>query len=155
MGLREMLDKFYYDIAISELRLMNSKKLDDKITYNSLLYLDLIAYTENCTVSYLAETLNIAKSAVTLKVKELEKLGVVEKTQSKQDKRTFYLSLTPKSAQIYEFYDSAFYGAISEIEHTYCSEDIEKFCEILGVASRHFLKKIDCASGNEEQDDNQ
>lgn len=33
--------------------------------YNSLLYLKVIQYNENCTPSFLAETLNVARSAVT------------------------------------------------------------------------------------------
>ena len=87
MDLKKACDQFYLDLIINELRLMNSTNTSNNITYNSLLYLDIIGYKKNCTVSYIADVLNVAKSAVTLKVKELEKMGLVKKTQSEEDKR--------------------------------------------------------------------
>ena len=44
-----------------------------------------------CTVSTLANTLHITKSAVTIKVNELERLGMVTKTRSETDRRVIQL----------------------------------------------------------------
>lgn len=62
MELRKALDTFYYSTALCDLRLMNKQFVDENITYNSLLYIELI-YTMNgtCTASKLAELLHVSK----------------------------------------------------------------------------------------------
>ena len=121
MDLRQKMDRFYLDLVLNELRLANSSQLGH-LTYNSILYLDIIAYQENCTVTYIADTLHVAKSAVTLKVKELEKLGLVEKVQSPTDKRVFYLSVNQQLLEQYKAYDQVFYRALGEVEESYTDE---------------------------------
>lgn len=143
MNLTNNIIKFYQNYILNELKLMNSSKLDNKITYNSLLYLELIEATENCTVSYIANALNIAKSSVTLKVKELQKLGLVEKKQSEQDRRTYYLTITHQAEDLFKVYDLSLDNAVTEIEEQYTKEDIQKFNEILLVLTRHFKSLVD------------
>ena len=54
MELRKALDAFYYSTALCDLRLMNKQFVDETITYNSLLYLELIYTMEGkCTASQL------------------------------------------------------------------------------------------------------
>ena len=50
MDLRQKMDRFYLDLVLNELRLANSSQLGH-LTYNSILYLDIIAYQENCRIS--------------------------------------------------------------------------------------------------------
>ena len=38
--LKKVLDKYFYTITMSELRLMNHNTITPEITYNSLLYLE-------------------------------------------------------------------------------------------------------------------
>ena len=64
MELREKMDRFYLDLVLNELRLANSCQLGH-LTYNSILYLDIIAYEEKCTVSSIAEALHVAKAPPT------------------------------------------------------------------------------------------
>lgn len=135
--LKDKVDRFYLDIIISELRFANTSTINH-LTHNSLLYLDIINYTENCTVSYIAHALHVAKSAVTLKVKELEKLGLVEKIQSKEDKRVFYLKVNETLVEEYKEYDRILYKALDEIEEIYSPEDVRMFCGMLDVINRHF-----------------
>ena len=77
MELRKALDTFYYSTALCDLRLMNKQFVDENITYNSLLYIELI-YTMNgtCTASKLAELLHVSKPGVTLKLNELLRQGL-------------------------------------------------------------------------------
>ena len=81
MKLRKALNTFYYSTALCDLRLMNKQIVDENITYNSLLYMDII-YTMNgtCTVSKLAEMLHVSKPGVTAKINELLRQGVITKT---------------------------------------------------------------------------
>ena len=88
------MKSFYYSNALCDLRLMNEKIRDNNLTYNSLLYLELINIMDGkCTVSKLAEMLNVSKPGVTLKLNELCKHDYVIKTQGKEDKRKSYLSV--------------------------------------------------------------
>lgn len=58
MELRKALDSFYYSTALCDLRLMNRQFIDENITYNSLLYLELIyAMDGRLTASKIAEML--------------------------------------------------------------------------------------------------
>ena len=94
--LKEALDKYYYIMTVNEHKRLGSKVICSDITYNSILYLDLIAYTPDCTPSKLAEILNVSKSAVTSKSAEMIRQGLIESVKSETDKRVHYLKLTPK-----------------------------------------------------------
>ena len=105
MNLKKALDSFYYSTALCNLRLMNEKFVDEHITYNSLLYLELIFTMKGeCTVSRIADLLNISRPGVTLKVNELIKQGLVTKTPDPDDRRKNYLTVNeeavPQSLQV-------------------------------------------------------
>lgn len=86
MELRRALDSFYYSTALCDLRLMNRQFIDENITYNSLLYLELIyAMDGRLTASKIAEMLCVSKPAVTLKINELIRQGLVVKTPDPKD----------------------------------------------------------------------
>ena len=137
MDLRRKMDRFYLDMVINELRLANHDSYQ-RVTHNSLLYLDIIAYKENCTVSYIAEALHVAKSAVTLKVKELERQGLVVKTQSAEDKRVFYLTINETLREEYKAYDRVLYAALDEVEATYGPQQVRLLWDMLDTISRRF-----------------
>lgn len=137
MNLKEKMDRFYLDTIINELRLANDSSYQN-ITYNSLLYMDIIAYRENCTVSYLAEVLHVAKSAVTLKVKELEKLGLVYKEKSRDDGRVYFLRVNQKILDQYKLYDSVLYEALDEVEQKYKPEEMAVISEVFDIINKHF-----------------
>ena len=140
MNVKLALDQFYLDMITYELRMMNENSPGGNITYNSMLYLDLIAGTPQCTVSHLAELLHVAKSAVTLKVKELEKLGTVHKTQSETDKRVFYLSVNDEIAHQYQSFDAPINEAVAELKKQYTETEINQFCDMLTFFSKRYSK---------------
>lgn len=137
----EAIDRLYYNITLNELRLMNENTIYPNITYNSLLYLDLISYKENCTVSYLADALHISKAAVTKKVNELIKQGLVVKTQSEKDRRIFYLSIGPAIDEDFNRYDKQFVGAVQFMEKDYSQAELDKFCQMLNQISDYYTKE--------------
>ena len=81
MDLQETLNRYFYNQTINELRLMNESASGLNLSYNSLLYLDIISYMPQCTVSTLACALHISKSAVTMKVAELAGVSVPDGTR--------------------------------------------------------------------------
>ncbi len=143
MNLTEAINRFYYEGAINELRLMNSSVIQPNVSYNTLLYLDIIAYTKNCTASSIAKLFNIAKSAVTSKVKELIKQGLVTKTQSQEDKRVFYLSVNQDVLKEYVLYNEVRNRTVAEIEKKYTQQEINTFCDMLDILTRQFTKGVD------------
>lgn len=141
--LKKVLDKYFYTITMSELRLMNHNTITPEITYNSLLYLDLISCTEKCTASGIAEMLHVSKSAVTVKVNELISLGLVKKVQSEKDKRVFYLEMEEAAEKMYESYDKALYTAIEKVKEQYSQEEIQNFCKILSTLQETYVEVIE------------
>lgn len=137
MKLRKALDRFYYSTALCDLRLMNKRIVDEKITYNSLLYIELI-YTMNgtCTASKLAELLNVSKPGVTLKLNELIKQRLIIKTPDPNDKRKSYLSVNEDAVPQYKVFRRQDSEAVKRITERFTPEEIEKFCEMLDIISQ-------------------
>ena len=79
--------------------------------------------------------LKITKSAVTLKINELVKQGVVVKKQSEKDKRVYFLELSPHMEQIVGVYDQVFYKIERELKEKYPQEQLEMFGDVLKTIS--------------------
>lgn len=140
MVLHDAINKFYYSMTINELQMMNEKF--QNITYNSLLYVDIISYTENCTTTFLAHALHISKSAVTIKINEMVKQGLIERHQSMDDKRVYYLRLNDDIAKVYREYDKALYKATEAAHKNYTQQEIDSFIRILSDIRSVYIKEI-------------
>ena len=141
MKLLKVINQFYYDMALSELRMMN-ENLYQHISYTSMRYLDLIAYTENCTASYLAKALHVSRPAVTSKINELVRLGLVEKIQSHEDRRVFYLSVSQEIAEENKRFDRAVQYAVEQVQKQYSDTDVDHFCEILQTVCKCYKEGV-------------
>ncbi len=136
MGLKKSLDAFYYSTALCDLRLMNRQFVDQNITYNSLLYLELIfSMDRKCTASKIADLLYVSRPAVTLKINELIRQGLVTKTPDPNDRRQNLLSVNEDAIPKYKVYRQQDNLAIQRITEQYSMQDIQKFCEMLDIIS--------------------
>ncbi len=146
MELRKALDTFYYSSALCDLKLMNKELVDKNITYNSLLYIELI-YTMNgtCTASKLAELLNISKPGVTLKLNELLRQGLITKTTDPNDKRKSYLTVNEEAIPQYKVFRRQDSEAIKRITDNFTVEEIGKFCQMLDIISEINFEEINGA----------
>lgn len=146
MNLRKSLDTFYYSTALCDLRLMNRKFVDESITYNSLLYIELI-YTMNgtCTASGLAELLHISKPGVTLKLNELLRQGLITKTPDPNDRRRSYLTVNEEAIPQYKVFRRQDSEAVRRITGRFTPEEIAKFCEMLDIISEINFEEINSA----------
>lgn len=143
MKLRKSLDTFYYSTALCDLRLMNRQFVDETITYNSLLYLELIfSMNGTCTASQIADLLHVSKPAVTLKINELIRQGLVTKSADPNDRRKNYLSVNEEAIPKYKVYRRQDAAAIKRITEKYTEEDIKKFCEMLDIISSINFEEI-------------
>jgi DNA-binding MarR family transcriptional regulator len=125
------MNYFYFRASLSELKMLNVSDYTLGISYHSMLYLNVIANVENCTVSRLSELMQITKSGATLKVNELVKHGFVEKTQSAEDGRVFHLTLTPKIAEVYAMFDTMSAEMERDLRARYTEREIELFAAML------------------------
>ena len=131
MKFLDTINHFYYQMSLRELRMTKDAGSYKELTNNSMVYLDVISQTEQCTVSKLADALGITKSAVTMKVNELVKRGFLVKTQSATDKRVFYLTLHPEMQDIYDRFDNIFTSIGRKMERKYTPEELSLFCRML------------------------
>lgn len=138
MDLFHSINELYYELVLENLRAMNRTKLYNNLTYNSLLYLEVIQYNENCTPSFLAESLNVARSAVTIKVNELVAKGLVIKTPSTTDKRVYHLKVSSEFNEEYSSYDQSILSAIKEIEEHFDEKEIAGFTKMLDIIKKNY-----------------
>ena len=131
MNFIETMNYFFYRSSLDELRWMQREDHSFGLSYHSLLYLNIIASTPDCTVSRLADMLGITTPGITEKVNGLVQKGLVEKTQSEEDRRIFRLTLRPDVKDMYESWDH-FSGKLEgRLLEKYSKKAIALFCEIL------------------------
>lgn len=142
MNLTDKMNSFYYHMSLYELQLMNGGDYFNGLSYNSLLYINVIDQMQDCTVSTLAKALNITKSAVTIKVNELVKQNMVLREQSKIDKRIYYLRLSPEMNRSMGLYDEIFKKAENELRKKYTEDQLGLFGDILQTISGYEWRKL-------------
>lgn len=138
MNLRDAIQRFYYELTVSQLRKSAGGEGGTVLTQNSMMYLGIIAFKEKCTVSYLAEILNVSKSAVTIKTNELMRQGMITKKQSKEDRRVFYITVGGDVASIIRNHAQWMYRTVDQIEKDFDQGQIDSFCRVLGVFTNAF-----------------
>lgn len=142
MRIKSTLQKFYYEMTLAELRRMAKSRMLPKLSYASLLYLDLIEMTPECTASRLAEILGISKPAITVKINELLRRGLIRKRRSDEDRRVYYIEVQPETVEEYQPYDMALKRGLSAVIRKFRPNDVEMFCRILETFGDGFNSEI-------------
>jgi DNA-binding transcriptional ArsR family regulator len=128
--------------TIIELRMMASRSQDNALTFNSILYLDMISFTEDCTVTKLADILKVSKPTVTSKINELVDMGLVVKTRSDTDGRVSFLDLSPDVMFPYDNEIAKIRHVVDKLNEMYSGEDLLLFCNILDKASELLMDDV-------------
>ncbi|PWL41887.1 MAG: transcriptional regulator [Bacillota bacterium] len=142
MSVVDEINHFYYRMALHELQMMNGSDAFSGLSYNSLLYLNVIDVTEDCTVTKLADALSITRSAATLKVNDLVRQGAVLREQSQADKRVNYIRLSPEMSRAMRLYDKLFERIEERLKDQYTPQELSLFEEILHEISRYDWRRI-------------
>jgi DNA-binding MarR family transcriptional regulator len=71
-----------------------------KLTVHQLQYIDTIHQLGEPTITEVADKLKITKASVTASINKLADLGYLVKTQSKEDKRMFHVTLTDAAERL-------------------------------------------------------
>lgn len=138
MKLKSAVKNFHLSMTIEDLKCFNNTLYFNNISYNSILYLDIIAHYDKCTVTELASMLGITKSAVTLKTNELLRKNYIEKHISVEDKRVKYLTLSKSMKKEYIEFDEHIENCLDKIKSKHSAEDISVFCSILETYSEAY-----------------
>jgi DNA-binding MarR family transcriptional regulator len=131
MNFAETMNYFYYRSSLNELRWMHREDFSFGLSYHSLLCLNIIASTPDCTVSRLAELLGITTPGITEKVNGLVRKGLVEKVQSEEDRRVFRLRLRPDVREMYKKWDRFSEMLETRLLKKYSEDEIALFSKIL------------------------
>lgn len=142
MNITDEINNFYYHMAMYELQVMNDGDYYDGLSYNSILYINIISQMEDCTVSKMAEMLHVTKSAVTLKINDLVKQGVVLKAQSDDDRRVYYLKLSPEMTKTVSVYDDVFNKIEEKLKKKYTAEQLDLFADVLHSISGYEWRRV-------------
>ena len=98
---------------------------------NDYYYLTTIYYMDKPNFSQLAEALKLTKPAISAIIRKLSNMGLIEKVQSEEDKRVFYICVTGKGKSIING-DEELYEKISIlIRNIVVSDEKYKFLEDL------------------------
>lgn len=97
----------------------------NKFTNNDYYYLYVIESLGEPNFSTLADALKLTRPGVTAIVRKLCGMGLVEKRQSEEDKRIFFLSLTDKGKNILNG-DREVYRNVTETMISLCKSEEEQ-----------------------------
>ncbi|WP_313071031.1 MarR family winged helix-turn-helix transcriptional regulator [Lacrimispora sp.] len=86
----------------------------NKFSNNDYYYLLVIHSLQKPNFTQIADKLSLTKPAVSVIIRKLQNLGLVEKMQSEEDKRVYYVELTNKGDSILQG-DHAVYQWVSDM----------------------------------------
>ena len=123
---------FMKAIDLDEFNTIRNSEIGGKLSYINIVHLYIINHYEKITVSDLAKRLNLSKPAVTQKVNELEKLGMIVKTRS-----VIYISLSEDIKNSCN--ESKMETVIDAVDKHFSKEKKEVFKEILDFMTWYIL----------------
>ncbi len=101
------------------------------ITMHQMLYLETIAVLEQPTFGDIAEHLEVTRPSVSIIVKKLINLGYINKEQSPDDGRVFYLHLTDKGIRFNELHTEVHKILAQRITENLNAEEIDSLAGLL------------------------
>ena len=110
------------------------------IGYQSLIYLNLIRYTDRCTVGRQSELLDLDKSTVSRKVESLVKEGLVVRHRDDVDGRVAILRLSPEMEEFYDRYDEPYDRAIERIGSELGPDGVDAVCRALRILTEEISR---------------
>lgn len=109
-----LIANYFWKKSISNISNTLSEAQISNFNMNDYYYLTSIYQLGMPKLGELAAKLNLTKPAISALVKRLEKNELIIKTQSKEDKRVYYVGLTDKAIRIIEG-DNELYAELSNI----------------------------------------
>lgn len=115
---------------------INSLLIDEpNFNISDYYYLTAIYNMDHPNFGDVAQALNLTKPAVSALIKRLIRHGLIEKVQCDQDKRIFYLSITPKGKQMIEGSPDLYEQLETTIASTMTPHQLQELDGLLQVVS--------------------
>ena len=121
-SLTELMGNFQNQILSGDLK---------SFTLRQLYYIELINKHQNISVSEIAKMLDVKKSTVSVAINQLIDRDIVIKIQSNEDKRFYFLRLTPKGKDIIKIHMQVHKNAIKKILNVLNEEEVKSFIKIV------------------------
>jgi DNA-binding MarR family transcriptional regulator len=116
-----------------ESQALNESELAE-LSMKQLVYLDTIARLDHPTFSDLAKSLGVSKPSVTAIVRKLLQKGYVEKVQSAEDRRAFYVLLTEKGKDLSLLHDNIHRRIAKHFSQALDENELNQFARLLSKA---------------------
>lgn len=131
------LSKFLNAVDTDNYRTIRNSEFGDDLAYADILQICMIEAKGKLTIGELGEMMNLSKPAITQKVNDLVRRGIVEKIQSDTDKRFTYLQLTKRFHD--NCTDSKVLNLRNEIEKGFTSDEQIVFYKILDHLTKYLI----------------
>lgn len=129
--IKEVMDACYQAKRIREML----PALPGGVTSSHIHYLDTLSKLEKTEgkvkVSDISENLGLPRPSVTKTVKDMEKLGFVEKETTETDGRFVYIKTTRTGRDLVDKYVDEYFGNLSEDLGGITDEDADKMIEVV------------------------
>lgn len=111
--------------------LLESKISDPQVSFDMFMIMHIIEQSgsEPITLSEIAETQEVTKSAISRKVGTLRDLGLIEQKSDRVDRRKKYLTLTNRGREMYWKNDKIFKEMLDDVAKRYGKDDFLKTLE--------------------------
>ena len=129
----ERFRKIKLDLSLRELKRAQN---DLDVSYQDLLYMDIIYFHPETTVSYIADVLNIAGTAVTVRLNRMEKNGWITRTRSESDRRQYIISLTGEAMKMYREYEDEWSTRMDSLCEKYSESKADELLDMLEILTR-------------------
>ncbi len=96
------LVNYLWEDCIKNLSTVLTKEEENRFSNNDYYYLLIIQSLNRPNFSQISERLSLTKPAVSAIIRKLTSMELVDKQQSEEDKRMFYVELTSKGQRILE-----------------------------------------------------
>lgn len=124
--------KVYNRFKLDFYRTLNfGEEGEDTLTVSESFCLEVINGLKKPTVRDVANFMKISQPNAAYKISNLEEKGYITKTQSKEDKRVFYLNVTKKYDKFSQKKNKHLAEVLDELEKKLPAEDLAKMEEIL------------------------
>lgn len=130
--------KVYNRFKLDFYRTLNmGENKEDSLTVSESFCLEVINGLKKPTVRDVASFMKISQPNAAYKILNLEDKGYITKTQSKEDKRVFYLNVTKKYDKFSQSKNKYLADILDTLEKTMSPEDIKKTEEVLKAVYDH------------------
>ncbi|MDO5650372.1 MAG: MarR family winged helix-turn-helix transcriptional regulator [Gallicola sp.] len=123
--------KTYNRFKLDFYRSLNFGEEENSLTVSESFCLEVINGLKKATVRDVAAFMRISQPNAAYKISNLEDKGYITKTQSKEDKRIFYLNVTKKYSDFSKKKNKHLIEVLDEVESKISPEELQALTEVL------------------------